>query len=85
MEVPPLGGAHTRQCLHAPAAPARSPLLPPAQVGLSVSRVGSAAQFPAMKQVAGTLKLELAQYREVRPGVWRGGALVVGGRQGGLP
>jgi hypothetical protein len=30
-----------------------------------VSRVGSAAQFPAMKQVAGTLKLELAQYREV--------------------
>ncbi len=35
------------------------------QVGLSVSRVGSAAQFPGMKQVAGTLKLELAQYREV--------------------
>ncbi len=34
-------------------------------VGLSVSRVGSAAQLKAMKQVAGTLKLELAQYREV--------------------
>ena len=33
--------------------------------GLSVSRVGSAAQRKAMKQVAGTLKLELAQYREV--------------------
>ena len=30
------------------------------QFGLSVSRVGSTAQFPAMKQVAGTLKLELA-------------------------
>lgn len=38
---------------------------PALNVGLSVSRVGSAAQFPAMKQVAGTLKLELAQYREV--------------------
>ena len=34
-------------------------------VGLSVSRVGSAAQVPSMKQVAGSLKLELAQYREV--------------------
>merc|ERR1712203_1000583 len=34
-------------------------------VGLSVSRVGSAAQIKAMKQVAGTLRLELAQYREV--------------------
>jgi len=34
-------------------------------VGLSVSRVGSAAQIKAMKQVAGSLKLELAQYREV--------------------
>jgi F-type H+-transporting ATPase subunit alpha len=30
-----------------------------------VSRVGSAAQIKAMKQVAGSLKLELAQYREV--------------------
>ncbi|KAG2452931.1 hypothetical protein HYH02_002270 [Chlamydomonas schloesseri] len=38
---------------------------PALNVGLSVSRVGSAAQFPGMKQVAGTLKLELAQYREV--------------------
>nr|QGX86673.1 ATP synthase F1 subunit alpha [Chloroidium sp. UTEX 3077] len=38
---------------------------PAINVGLSVSRVGSAAQLRAMKQVAGTLKLELAQYREV--------------------
>ena len=38
---------------------------PAINVGLSVSRVGSAAQVKAMKQVAGTLKLELAQYREV--------------------
>ena len=38
---------------------------PAINVGLSVSRVGSAAQYKAMKQVAGTLKLELAQYREV--------------------
>ncbi len=38
---------------------------PAINVGLSVSRVGSAAQFKAMKQIAGTLKLELAQYREV--------------------
>jgi len=38
---------------------------PAISVGLSVSRVGSAAQIKAMKQVAGTLKLELAQYREV--------------------
>jgi len=35
-------------------------------VGLSVSRVGSAAQIKAMKQVAGTMKLELAQFREVQ-------------------
>jgi F-type H+-transporting ATPase subunit alpha len=34
-------------------------------VGLSVSRVGSAAQIKAMKQVAGRIKLELAQYREM--------------------
>jgi len=34
-------------------------------VGLSVSRVGSAAQKKAMKQVAGRIKLELAQYREM--------------------
>jgi len=38
---------------------------PAVNVGLSVSRVGSAAQTKAMKQVAGTMKLELAQYREV--------------------
>ena len=38
---------------------------PAINVGLSVSRVGSAAQITAMKQVAGSLKLELAQYREV--------------------
>ncbi len=34
-------------------------------VGISVSRVGSAAQIKAMKQVAGRIKLELAQYREM--------------------
>jgi proton translocating ATP synthase F1 alpha subunit len=38
---------------------------PAINVGLSVSRVGSAAQPRAMKAVAGSLKLELAQYREV--------------------
>merc|ERR1712203_552262 len=38
---------------------------PAINVGLSVSRVGSAAQMKAMKQVAGTMKLDLAQYREV--------------------
>uniref|UniRef100_A0A0V0G2J4 ATP synthase subunit alpha n=1 Tax=Triatoma dimidiata TaxID=72491 RepID=A0A0V0G2J4_TRIDM len=38
---------------------------PAINVGLSVSRVGSAAQTKAMKQVAGSMKLELAQYREV--------------------
>jgi proton translocating ATP synthase F1 alpha subunit len=38
---------------------------PAINVGLSVSRVGSAAQVKAMKQIAGSLKLELAQYREV--------------------
>ena len=38
---------------------------PAVNVGLSVSRVGSAAQAKAMKQVAGTIKLELAQYREM--------------------
>ena len=40
---------------------------PAINVGLSVSRVGSAAQTKSMKQVAGSMKLELAQYREVRP------------------
>jgi F-type H+-transporting ATPase subunit alpha len=38
---------------------------PAIHTGLSVSRVGSAAQYPAMKSIAGNLKLELAQYREV--------------------
>jgi proton translocating ATP synthase F1 alpha subunit len=38
---------------------------PAINVGLSVSRVGSAAQVKAMKMIAGSLKLELAQYREV--------------------
>ena len=38
---------------------------PAINVGLSVSRVGSSAQVKAMKSVAGSLKLELAQYREV--------------------
>jgi len=38
---------------------------PAINVGLSVSRVGSAAQLFAMKKIAGSLKLELAQYREV--------------------
>jgi len=38
---------------------------PAINVGLSVSRVGGAAQIKAMKQVAGTLRLELAQFREL--------------------
>lgn len=38
---------------------------PAVNVGLSVSRVGSAAQIKAMKQVAGSIKLELAQFREM--------------------
>ena len=38
---------------------------PAVNVGISVSRVGSAAQIKAMKQVAGRIKLELAQYREM--------------------
>merc|ERR1712110_1002040 len=38
---------------------------PAINVGLSVSRVGSAAQLKAMKQVSGTMKLDLAQFREV--------------------
>ncbi len=38
---------------------------PAVNVGLSVSRVGSAAQIKAMKQVAGSVKLELAQFREM--------------------
>ena len=39
---------------------------PAINVGLSVSRVGSAAQIKLMKQVAGTMKLDLAQYRELQ-------------------
>lgn len=39
---------------------------PAVDVGLSVSRVGSAAQIKAVKQVAGSLKLELAQFRELQ-------------------
>jgi len=38
---------------------------PALNVGISVSRVGSSAQIKAMKQVAGTIKLDLAQYREM--------------------
>ena len=38
---------------------------PAVNVGLSVSRVGTAAQYPSMKSLAGKLKLELAQYREM--------------------
>ena len=39
---------------------------PAINIGLSVSRVGSAAQIDAMKKVAGTMKLDLAQYREMQ-------------------
>ena len=42
-----------------------SGIRPAINVGLSVSRVGGSAQIKAMKQVAGTLRLELAQYREL--------------------
>ncbi|MFL6773854.1 MAG: F0F1 ATP synthase subunit alpha, partial [Sphingomicrobium sp.] len=42
-----------------------SGIRPAINVGLSVSRVGSAAQTKAMKKVAGSIKLELAQYREM--------------------
>jgi len=38
---------------------------PAVDVGISVSRVGGAAQIKAMKQVAGSLRLDLAQYREL--------------------
>jgi F-type H+/Na+-transporting ATPase subunit alpha len=44
-------------------------VLPAVNIGLSVSRVGSAAQILAMKKVAGSLKLELAQYREVKDSI----------------
>jgi len=40
-------------------------ILPAVNVGLSVSRVGSASQIPCVKQIAPRLKLELAQFREV--------------------
>jgi F-type H+-transporting ATPase subunit alpha len=39
---------------------------PAVNVGVSVSRVGGSAQIPAMKDVAGTLRLSLAQYRELQ-------------------
>ena len=42
-----------------------SGIKPAINVGLSVSRVGGNAQLPAMKQVAGTLRLDLAQFREM--------------------
>ena len=45
--------------------PLKPGIRPAINVGLSVSRVGSAAQTKSMKQVAGSMKLELAQYREV--------------------
>ena len=44
-----------------------SGIRPAINVGLSVSRVGGAAQVKAMKQVAGTLRLDLAQFREKKP------------------
>jgi len=43
-----------------------SGMKPAINVGLSVSRVGSAAQLKSMKQVAGTMKLDLAQFRELQ-------------------
>ncbi len=42
-----------------------SGIRPAVNVGLSVSRVGGSAQINAMKKVAGTLRLDLAQYREL--------------------
>ena len=43
-----------------------SGIRPAVNVGLSVSRVGGSAQIKAMKKVAGTLRLDLAQYRELQ-------------------
>jgi F-type H+-transporting ATPase subunit alpha len=43
----------------------KSGVRPAVDVGISVSRVGSAAQIKAMKKVSGTLKLDLAQFREL--------------------
>ena len=48
---------------------------PAINVGLSVSRVGGAAQIKAMKQVAGTMRLDLAQYRELAAFAQFGSAL----------
>jgi F-type H+-transporting ATPase subunit alpha len=45
--------------------PTNSGVRPAVNVGISVSRVGGSAQIKAMRQVAGSLKLELAQYREL--------------------
>merc|ERR1711957_829598 len=52
-----------------------SGIRPAINVGLSVSRVGSAAQIKGMKQVAGTMKLDLAQFREVAAFAQFGSAL----------
>lgn len=54
---------------------------PAVNVGLSVSRVGSAAQIKAMKQVAGSIKLELAQYREMAAFAQFGSDLDIATRQ----
>ena len=51
---------------------------PAINVGLSVSRVGGAAQIKAMKQVAGTMRLDLAQYRELAAFAQFGSDLVKG-------
>merc|ERR1712131_297755 len=56
---------HTRIQLILPHFSCITGIRPAINVGLSVSRVGSAAQTKSMKQVAGSMKLELAQYREV--------------------
>ena len=54
---------------------------PPASeaMGLSVSRVGGAAQTKAMKSVAGTLKIDLAQFRDLEAFATFGGLLLVVG------
>ena len=57
---------HTRIQLILPHFSCITGIRPAINVGLSVSRVGSAAQTKSMKQVAGSMKLELAQYREVK-------------------
>ena len=54
---------------------------PAVNVGTSVSRVGSAAQVKAMKQVSGSIKLDLAQYREMEAFAQFGAALDEGTRQ----